>query len=114
MQNTKQTKRPICLKFRVSEAEKTLIEEKMESAGIINREAYIRKLVLDGYILRLDFNDIRRLIFLLSNASNNLNQLAKKANETENIHAGEINKMQAELEPIWTELRAAINKLVKL
>jgi len=54
----------------------------MAAAGIRNREAYLRKMVLDGYILRLDLSEVREMTRLLSNATNNLNQIAKRANET--------------------------------
>jgi hypothetical protein len=54
----------------------------MSAAGIRNREAYIRKMILDGYIVRLDLSDVRKMVKLLSNATSNLNQIARRANET--------------------------------
>ena len=91
-----------------------LLREKMEQAGIKNREAYIRKMCLDGYVLKLDFSDIRQLTFLLSNATNNLNQLAKRANETRSVAVCDVRAMQAELDSIWGELREVMKKLARI
>ena len=43
----------------------------------------ISKMALDGYVIQLDFSDIRELNRLLRNATNNLNQIAKRTNETD-------------------------------
>jgi len=110
-QNPKQAKRPICLKFRVSESEKALIAEKMAAARIINREAYIRKMVLDGYIIRVEYSQINKLLHLHSNVANNINQIARKANQTSSIHANEIAKIRDGLEAFYPQLRKAIAEL---
>jgi len=84
------TKRNICIKVRLTESERDLVAEKMAAAGIRNREAYIRKMILDGYIIRLDLSDIRKMVQLLSNATSNLNQIAKRANEIRSIYENDI------------------------
>jgi len=111
---THPTKRPICLKFRVSQAERALIAEKMAAANIQNREAYIRKMILDGYVLKLDFTVVKRMVHLLSNATNNINQIAKRANESRSVHAADVQTLQAELTPQWSEMREIMRKLAAL
>jgi len=69
----------------VSEHERDLIEQKMRQTGIQNMGAFLRKMAIDGYVVNLDLSDVRELISLLRNATNNLNQIAKRANETRNI-----------------------------
>ena len=108
------TKRPITVKLRLSEAERELIAEKMEAANIRNREAYLRKMVLDGYVLKLDFSDVKRMVFLLSNVANNVNQIAKRANESHSVCTHDVHALQAELTPLWADLRAVMKKLSKL
>jgi len=87
---TKERKRPIRIVFYLNEQEQALLEEKMAEANIQNREAYIRKMVLDGYIIKMDFTDVKRMIWLLSNATNNLNQVAERANETRSVAIADI------------------------
>ena len=70
------------LKFRVSPEDVERIKVKMEDAGIMSMSAYIRKMALDGICVRMDLGDVRQLVILLRRCSNNLEQYARKANET--------------------------------
>lgn len=45
-------KREVQLNFRVSPEELALIEQKMAQLGTTNREAYLRKMALDGYVVQ--------------------------------------------------------------
>jgi len=86
----------------------------MAAAGIGNREAYIRKMVLDGYIVRLDLSDVRKMVQLLSNATSNLNQIAKRANETRSIYESDINDLQAHYEELWVQAESILRGLAKI
>ena len=66
--------------------ERKLIERRMKEAGIRNMSAYIRKMAIDGYVIRLDLSDLKEVSRLMGINSNNLNQYAKKANETGSIY----------------------------
>ncbi|MDL2233174.1 plasmid mobilization relaxosome protein MobC [Ruminococcaceae bacterium OttesenSCG-928-L11] len=88
------SKRDIEIKIRISEAEKELIAEKMALANIRNREAYLRKMALDGYVVRLDLADVRRMCYLLDTVANNLNQIARRANETRSIYQSDIQDLR--------------------
>ena len=46
------------IKFRVTEEERALIEEKMKKVPTRNMEAYLRKMAIDGYIIQIDHSDI--------------------------------------------------------
>ena len=98
----------------MTEAERELIAEKMAAAGIRNKEAYLRKMVLDGYIVQLDFSDVRQMVRLLSNATSNLNQIAKRANETRSVFADDIKDLQADYEKLWQSAEGMMKKLAKL
>jgi len=106
--------RSIQHKFRVTEKENALIAEKMEAAGIRNKESYLRKMVLDGYVVRIDFSDVRELSRLLRNATNNLNQVAKRANETHSIYASDIKDLQDNYEKLWVSAEGIMKKLANL
>lgn len=98
----------------MSEQENALISEKMLEAGIRNKGAYIRKMILDGYIVRVDFSDVRELVRLLRNATNNLNQIAKRANETRSIYAADIKDLQDNYERLWQSAETIMKKLTKM
>lgn len=71
------------------------IKQKMAELGIINRSAYVRKMALDGYCINLDLTDMKEMVSLLRRCSNNLNQYAKRANESGSIYAEDIQDLQA-------------------
>ena len=86
----------------------------MAEAGISNRGAYIRKMICDGYIVRIDFSDVREMVRLLRIASNNLNQVAKRSNETRSIYADDIADLQDNYEKLWQSAEGIMAKLAKI
>lgn len=102
------------LKFRVSAEEVERIKVKMEDVGILNMSAYIRKMALDGICVKLDLQEVRQLIVLLQRCSNNLNQYAKRANETGSVYAADIEDLQTRLEEIWELSRQSLARLANI
>ena len=90
------------------------IEQKMQEVGIRNRSAYLRKMALDGYCVNLDFSDIRELVSLLRRCSNNLNQYAKKANETGRIYAEDIADLQKQQAELWEAMKEILARLAAI
>ena len=97
--------------LRVSKADRERIRAKMDELGVMNMSAYIRKMALDGYCVKLDLQDLKELIRLLRICSNNLNQYAKRANETGNIYESDIMDLQERLEEIWTGMKEVLVRL---
>ena len=107
-------KREKQLLVRISDADKERIQAKMEEAGIRNMSAYVRKLALDGICVKLDLADVRQLIVLLQRCSNNLNQYAKRANETGSVYAADIEDLQSRLDEIWELSRQSLAHLANI
>ena len=94
--------------FLASKEEVQRIHEKMDELGIRSMGAYLRKMALDGYCINLDLQDVKELVSLLRRCSNNLNQYAKRANETGNIYESDIRDLQERLEEIWTDMKEVL------
>ncbi|WP_304965935.1 plasmid mobilization protein [uncultured Oscillibacter sp.] len=107
-------KREKQLLIRISDEDKERIQAKMEEAGILNMSAYVRKMALDGICVRLDLTDVRQLIVLLQRCSTNLNQYAKRANETESVYAADIEDLRSRLEEIWELSRQSLAHLASI
>ena len=60
--NSPNRKREVQLNFRVSPEELALIEQKMSQFGTKNREAYLRKMALDGYVVKLELPELKELL----------------------------------------------------
>ena len=104
-------KRQIPIIIMVNEREKVLIEEKMRQLGTKNMGAYIRKMAIDGYVVRLDLSDISELVSLLRRSSNNLNQYAKRAHETGRIYEADIEDIQSNLKGVWEKADQIMTRL---
>ena len=52
--------------------------------------AFIRKMVLNGYMIIPEWPELKGVLSLHSRISNNLNQYAKKANETGKLYEEDI------------------------
>ena len=107
-------KREYVVTFHATEQERDLIAEKMAAAGIRNREAYLRKMALDGYVIRLDLSAVKGMTRLLSNATNNLNQIAKRANETRSVYGDDIKDLQAHYDRLWEQAEAILRSLANI
>ena len=92
--------------FFATEEEAAAIRQKEADAGIKNESAYLRKMAIDGYMIRMDLKDVKEVVRLLRIDSNNLNQYAKKANE--------IKDLQKHQEELWQSLREILKRLAEI
>ena len=88
------------LHFRVSKPELDRIHVKMAELGIVSIGAYLRKMALDGYCIRLDLKELNRMAYLLQMCSNNLNQYAKRANESGRVYQTDIEDLRGRLDEL--------------
>ena len=107
-------KREVQLNFRVSPEELALIEQKMAQLGTTNREAYLRKMALDGYVVRLELPELKELVSLMRYSSINLNQLARRAHETGRIYDADLEDISRRQEALWDGVHQVLTQLAKL
>ena len=107
-------KREVQLNFRVSPEELALIEQKMAQLGTKNREAYLRKMALDGYVVRLELPDLKELVSLMRRSSNNLNQLTRRVHETGRIYDADLEDISQRQEALWDGVHQVLTQLAKL
>ncbi len=112
--STPKRKREVQLNFRVSPEELALIEQKMAQLGTKNREAYLRKMALDGYVVRLELPELKELVSLMRYSSNNLNQLARRAHETGRIYDADLEDISRRQEALWDGVHQVLTQLAKL
>ena len=102
------------LHFRVSKQELERIWSKMESSGILSIGSYLRKMALDGYCLRLDLPELRRMAYLLQMCSNNLNQYTKAANENGQVYAADLEDLRTRLDELIVICKDILSRLADL
>ena len=107
-------KREIVIRFRVTPEERSMIEAKMAQLGTSNMAAYLRKIAIDGYVVKLDLPELKEMVSLLRRSSNNLNQIAKRVNETSRIYDADIDCLKENQERIWTAVNEILEKLAEI
>lgn len=106
--------REIQLKFRVTPEERELIEAKMAQLGTQNMAAYLRKMALDGYVVRLELPELREMVSLLRRSSNNLNQLTRRVHETGRIYDADLEDLRHGQEKLWEAAEHILSALAAL
>ena len=104
--------RKLQVKFRVTEEEKQMLEIKMKQYGTNNMEGYLRKMSIDGYIIKKDYNELKKLTAELGKIGSNINQLAKKANQSCNVEAVDIRNILCKQFEIEKLIKAALPRLL--
>ena len=94
-------KRNVHIIVRVTEDERALIEEKMKQIPTMNLSAYSRKMLIDGYIIVLDLQDVKAHTAQLQKIGGNLNQIAKPINETGRIYDNDMDELKRIMEEVW-------------
>lgn len=97
------------LSVRMSDAELDSVRERMKNVGIASQSVYLRKMAMDGYILKMDLPEIKEMIKLLRSSSNNMNQIAKKANAMGAVFEEDLKEIKSMQDDIWK----AMNKILK-
>ena len=98
----------------MSDQELEKVQERMNSVGIDKLSAFLRKMAIDGYILKLDMPEIKEMISLLRYSSNNLNQIAKKANAMGTVFEEDMKEIKAIQEDLWKGMNKILKRLGQL
>ena len=110
----KKRRRTIPLMFYVTPEERDQIEAKMAQLGTNNMSAYLRKIAIDGYVVQLDLPGLREMVSLLRRSSNNLNQLARRANETGRIYPEDLADIRQNQAQLWESAKEILRVLSTL
>lgn len=109
----KQRERNCLLKFYVNEEEKAFIYSKMEAAKITNLSAYLRKIAIDGKIEIKDISELKKMNYNLHKIGVNINQIAKRINETNAVYRSDIQDVKKKINEIWELQKEIISKIIK-
>ena len=102
-------KRTVQIKFRVTEAERDLILEKMKLVPTRNMAAYLRKIAIE-YIIQIDHADIKAMTAEIQKIGVNVNQIARRVNATGNAYQEDIEEIKGVLAEIWRLQRLSLLK----
>ena len=97
---------------RVTPEEKKLIQKKMGQFGTGNFNAYARKMLIDGYVIRLDLSEFQKLSGEINAIGVNINQMAKVLNANRSMYASDFIKIKEMVEEIWQLQKSFLSELL--
>jgi hypothetical protein len=106
--------RGVNIGFRAAQEERSLVTARMEECGIHSARAFLLKMALNGYIIHLDLSELRELSQSLRAVGNNVNQMARSANESGCFYAADMDDMKSKLNAVWNRLDSILKALAKI
>ena len=96
--------------FCVSDDEKRIIKAKMAQLGTKNMGAYLRKMAIDGYIIKVDYTEQKKLAAAVSRAATNINHVCRRINSTGHFYEDDVAELKERQKEIWQLLMSSISK----
>ena len=97
--------RPIRKEICLNEQELNLIHHKMRQLGTHNFGAYARKMLIDGYIIKVDYTEQKKLAAAVSRVASNINQICRRINSTGRCYEDDVAELKAQQAEIWELLK---------
>ena len=95
----------------LNDEETEILEKKFKLSGKNSKSAFIRQLIIKGFVFDIDFSEIQRYNYLLSNIANNVNQVAHRCNETRSVYRSDIDELKKEIDKIWQLQKSMLSML---
>jgi phosphopantothenoylcysteine synthetase/decarboxylase len=111
MANKTRTKQ---IHFMVTEQEREMIERRMAQAGVKNMRAYLLKMAIDGRVIHIELDSVKEMVRLLGNATNNINQIARRVNETGSAYAADMEDLRESYNGLWVQMKEILRRLAAM
>ena len=99
--------RPIRKEICLNEQELNLIQHKMRQLGTHNFGAYARKMLIDGYIIKVDYTEQKKLAAAVSRAASNINHVCRRINSTGHFYEDDVAGLKERQKEIWQLLKSS-------
>ena len=103
-------KRTNPVQFYLDDDEQYILDEKFRVSGMKSKSAFLRKLILYGYVYDVDYSYLRNYNTELGRISSSLNQIAKRLNSTGNIYQEDINEVKELMNKVWRTQKSMLSK----
>ena len=99
--------RPIRKEICLNKLELNLVQHKMRQLGTHNFGAYARKMLIDGYIIKVDYTQQKKLAAAVSRAASNINQICRRINSKGNLYEDDVTELKERQKEIWQLLKSS-------
>ena len=98
------------VQFYLDDDEQYILDEKFKVSGMKSKSAFLRKLILYGYVYDVDYSYLRNYNTELGHISSNLNQIAKRLNSTGNFYKEDMDEVKELMNEVWHTQKSMLSK----
>lgn len=96
--------------FHLNDDEQYILDEKFKLSGMKSKSAFLRKLILYGYVYDVDYSYLRNYNTELGRISSSLNQIAKRINRTDHIYQEDMDEVKELMNEVWRTQKSMLLK----
>ena len=98
------------LKIFLNDDEQYILNRKFKQSSMQSKSAFIRHLILYGYVYNVDYTYLREYNTILARISNSMNQIAKRTNSTGNIYKDDVNEIKELMNKVWHTQKSMLSQ----
>jgi len=96
--------------FHLNDDEQYILDEKFKLSGMKSKSAFLRKLILYGYVYEVDYSYLRNYNTELGRISSSLNQIAKRINSTNHVYQEDMDEVKELMNEVWRTQKSMLLK----
>ena len=96
--------------FYLNDNEQFILESKFKESKLKSKSAFLRKLILFGFVYDVDYSYLRNYNTELGRISKSLNQIAKRINSTNNVYKEDMDEVKELMDQVWHTQKSMLSK----
>ena len=96
--------------FHLDDKEQYILDEKFRLSGMKSKSAFLRKLILYGYVYDVDYSFLREYNTELGRISSSLNQIAKRINSTNHVYQEDMDEVKELMKQVWHTQKSMLSQ----
>ncbi len=94
----------------LSDEENRILEGKAKYCGLRSKGEMLRQLIIESLLYEVDYSELHEYNMELHKIGTNINQIARRINETRSVYKTDIDKIQKEMDEIWRLQKSMLSK----
>ena len=97
------------VQFYLDDDEQYILDEKFKRSGMKSKSAFLRKLILYGYVYDVNYERLWEYNTILSRIRNNINQIAKRMNATGKVYEVDVKEVKELMKQVWQSQKSMLS-----
>ena len=93
----------------LDDKEQFILEAKFKESKMKSKSAFLRKLILFGFVYDVDYSYLRDYNTELGRISKSLNQIAKRINSTNHIYQEDMDEVKELMNQVWRTQKSMLS-----